>query len=75
MSADLTAAIVSASATALVAVVAIVTNNKRLDDTNRRLDDTNSRIGRLESKLDHIETLLVGYVLDVAKIKERLSIS
>ena len=68
MSADLTAAIVSASATALVAVVAILTNSKRLDDTN-------SRIGRLESKLDHIKSLLVGYVLDVAKIKERLGIS
>ncbi len=44
MDQNLTAAIVSASATALVAVVAILTNNKRLDDTNRRLDDTHSRI-------------------------------
>lgn len=78
---NLTTAIVSSSATALVAIVAIITNNKRLDDmnrriddTNRRIDDTNSRIGRVESKLDHIESLLVGYVLDVARIKERLDI-
>ena len=71
---NLTTAIVSSSATALVAIVAIITNNKRLDDTNKRLDDTNARISRLESKLDHIETLLVGYALDVARIKERLDI-
>ncbi len=75
MDQNLTTAIVSASGTALVAIVAILTNNKRLDHTNRRLDDTNSRIGRLESKLDHIESLLVGYVLDVARIKGRLDIS
>jgi hypothetical protein len=65
---------VSAGATALVAVVAILTNNKRLDDANRRLDDTNARMGRLESKLDHIEELLVSYALDVARIKEKLGI-
>ncbi len=75
MDQNLPTAIVSTTATALVAIVAIITNDKRLGDTNRRLDDTNSRIGRLESKLDHIETLLVGYVLDVARIKERLDIS
>lgn len=34
MDANLTAAVVSASSTALVAIVAILTNNKRLDDTN-----------------------------------------
>jgi hypothetical protein len=34
----------------------------------------NQRIARVESKLDHIEELLVGYCLDVARIKERLDI-
>lgn len=81
MDANLTTAIVTASGTTLVAIVAILTNNKRLDDmnrriddTNRRIDDTNSRLGRLESKIDHIEQLLVGYVVDVARIKEKLDI-
>ena len=67
MDANLTTAIVSASATALVAIVAIVNNNKRLDDTNTRL-------ARVESKLDHIEQLLVSYAIDVARIKEKLGI-
>lgn len=74
MSQDLLTAIVSASATALVAIIAILTNNKRLDDTNKQLDDTNARMGRLENKLDHIEALLVSYALDVARIKEKLNI-
>ena len=67
MEANLTTAIVSASATALVAITAILSNNKRLDDMG-------SRMSRLEHKLDHIEELLVGYCVDVARIKERLDI-
>lgn len=78
MDANLTAAIVSASATALVAIVAILTNNKRLDDMNARINSLENgmtaRISRLESKLDHIEELLVSYALDVARIKEKLGI-
>lgn len=68
MDSNLTTAIVSACATALVAIVAIVNNNKRLDDTNTRL-------ARVESKLDHIEQLLVSYAIDVARIKEKLGIT
>jgi hypothetical protein len=67
MDANLTAAIVSASSSALVAITALVLNNQRLNDMNQR-------IARVESKLDHIEELLVGYCLDVARIKERLDI-
>jgi len=74
MEANLTTAIVSASATALVAITAILSNNKRLDDMGHRMDDMGSRMGRLEQKLDHIEELLVGYCVDVARIKERLDI-
>ena len=75
MDPNLTTAIVSACATALVAVVAIVNNNKRLDDVHKRLDDTNSRLGRLESKLDNIEQMLATYAIDVARIKEKLGIT
>jgi hypothetical protein len=67
MDSNLTTAVVSASASALVAIVAILANNKRLDDVQ-------ARMSRLESKLDHIEQLLVGYCLDVARIKERFDI-
>jgi len=74
MEANLTTAIVSASATALVAITAILSNNKRLDDMGHRMDDMGSRMARLEHKLDHIEELLVGYCVDVARIKERLDI-
>ncbi|MGI8745207.1 MAG: hypothetical protein ACR2NN_22070 [Bryobacteraceae bacterium] len=68
MDANLTTAIVSASATALVAITAILANNKRLDDTNTRL-------ARVENKLDTIEHMLASYAVDVARIKEKLGIS
>jgi len=71
---NVTTAIVSASSTALVAIVAILTNNKRFDDIHKRIDSLDRRMDRLESKLDHIEQLLVGYTLDVARIKEKLGI-
>jgi hypothetical protein len=74
MDANLTTAIVSASATALVAITALVLNNQRFGEMNQRFGDVNQRITRVESKLDHIEELLVGYCLDVARIKERLDI-
>jgi cell division protein FtsL len=61
---NLTTAIVTASGTTLVAIVAILSNNKRLDDTN-------SRLTRLEAKIDHLEQLLVSYALDVARLKEK----
>ncbi|HZU26482.1 MAG TPA: hypothetical protein VFA04_13230 [Bryobacteraceae bacterium] len=67
MDPNLTTAVITASATALVAIVAIVTNNKRLDDTN-------SRLGRVESKLDTIEQMLASYAVDVGRIKEKLGI-
>jgi len=52
MNADLAMAIVSASATALVAIVAILTNSKGLDDTN-------GRMGRLETRMDRFESKLI----------------
>jgi hypothetical protein len=67
MDANLTTAIISACATALVAITAILGNNKRLDNMG-------ARMGRLEPKLDHIEELLVGYCVDLGRIKERLEI-
>jgi hypothetical protein len=54
--ANLTTAIVSA--TALVAITALLSNNKRFDDMNGRMT-------RLEAKLAHIHQILVGYCLGV----------
>jgi hypothetical protein len=61
--ANLTTAIVSA--TALVAITALLSNNKRFDDMNKRIDDMNGRMTRLEAKLAHIHQILVGYCLGV----------
>ena len=81
MDSNLTAAIVSACSTALVAIVAILTNNKRFGDIGKRIDSVEKRMDslehsmqRLEAKLDLIEQLLVAYALDVVRIKERLQI-
>jgi chaperonin cofactor prefoldin len=78
---NLTAAIISASGSTLVAIVALLVNsqrfgdmNQRFSDMSKRLDSMERRMERLESKLDHIEQLLVGYALDVARIKEKLQI-
>lgn len=67
MDTNLTTAIVSASGSVLVAIVAILSNNKRFDDVNRRID-------RLETRLEHIEQMLASYCIDVARIKERFDI-
>jgi hypothetical protein len=48
---NLATSLITASSTALVAIVAILSNNKRLDDTN-------SRLARLETKLDAIIAIL-----------------
>jgi hypothetical protein len=74
MEANLSVAIVTAASTSLVAVVALVINSGRFADMGKRIDDLNARMGRLEGKLDHIEELLVGYALDVTRIKEKLGI-
>ncbi len=52
-----------------MAITALLSNNKRLDDKNKRIDDMSGRMTRLELKLDHIEHLLVCYCLNVARIK------
>lgn len=61
MDTNLTMAIVSASGSVLVAIVAILSNNKWFDDENRRMD-------HLETRLDHIEQMLPSYRLDGARI-------
>ena len=72
MTETLQTAIVTAASTSLVAVVALVTNNKRMDDIVRSIERLSTRIDRLEDRLHKLEDTLASYVLDVARIKERL---
>jgi len=65
---NVTVAIISASSTTLVAIVALLINSQRFNDMSKRID-------RVENKLDHIEQLLVGYALDMARVKEKLGIT
>jgi hypothetical protein len=74
MDSNLTTAIVSASGTTIVAIVALLVNNKRFDDMSQRIGRVETHMDRIETKLDHIEQLLVSYALDVARIKEKLGI-
>ena len=68
MDSNVTVAIISASSTTLVAIVALLINSQRFNDMSKRID-------RVENKLDHIEQLLVGYALDMARVKEKLGIT
>ena len=54
--------VTSASATAGVAITALVLNNKRFDLIERRLD-------KIEGKLEAIDTRLNEMTLDIAKLK------
>ena len=51
MDTNLSTAIVSASGSLIVAIVAILTNNKRIDDLGKRMDGIDKRVDRLESSL------------------------
>ena len=55
-----------------MAIVALIVNNKRLDDIVKSVDRLSTRIDRLEDRLHKLEDTLASYVLDVARIKERL---
>ena len=52
MEPNLITAIVSASATALVAIVALILNSKRFEDMGKRFDDINKRFDDLGKRLD-----------------------
>jgi tetrahydromethanopterin S-methyltransferase subunit G len=67
--ANLTAAIVSASGSALVAIVALVINSgrfgdmsKRIDEVGKRVDDTNRRIDETNQRIDGSERRIVAHI-------------
>ncbi len=74
MDSNVTAAIISASSTTLVALTALLINSQRFNDMSKRIDGVEKRMERLENKLDHIEQLLVTYALDMARVKEKLGL-
>jgi predicted nuclease with TOPRIM domain len=79
MDPNLTTAIVSACATALVAIVALILNskrfedmNKRFDDMNKRMDDMGKRIDRVEKTLEMIQSDLKEFFRTLAGLDKRL---
>ena len=65
MDPNLTTAIVSASATALVAIVALIQNSKRFDDMGKRID-------RVEKQLDMIQSDLKEFFRILADLDKRV---
>lgn len=65
MDSNLTTAIVSASGTTLVAIVALVLNNKRFDDIGKHID-------RVENTLDTIQSDLKEFYRMLADLDKRV---
>ena len=75
MDPNVTTALVSACATALVAIVALILNSKRFEDMGKRFDDMNGRIDRVEKQLEIIQADLKEFfrlLADLAKRVQRL---
>jgi predicted nuclease with TOPRIM domain len=72
MDSNLTTAIVSAGATALVAIVALIQNSKRLEDMGKRFDDMAQRIGRVEKQLELIQSDLKEFFRTLAELDKRV---
>ena len=65
MDPNLTTAIVSASATALVAIVALIQNSKRFEEMGKRID-------RVEKQLDVIQSDLKEFFRTLAELDKRV---
>ena len=72
MDPNLTAAIVSASGTALVAVVALILNSKRFGDRGKRFDDMGTRMDRIERRLEIIKSDLKEFFRTLAQLDKRV---
>ncbi|MDQ2947307.1 MAG: hypothetical protein M3Y27_15475 [Acidobacteriota bacterium] len=71
MDPNLTTAIVSASATALVAIVALIQNSKRFEEMGKRIEDVGKRIDRVEKQLDVIQSDLKEFFRTLAELDKR----
>ncbi len=65
MDPNITTAIVSAGATALVAIVALIQNSKRFEDMGKRID-------RVEKQLDTIQSDLKEFFRILADLDKRV---
>lgn len=72
MDPNVTTAIVSACATALVAIVALIQNSKRFDEIGKRFDDFGKRIERVEKQLDVIQSDLKEFFRTMAELDKRV---
>ncbi len=72
MDPNITTAIVSAGATALVAIVALIQNSKRFEDMGKRFEDMGKRIDRVEKQLDTIQADLKEIFRILADLDKRV---
>ena len=72
MDPNLTTAIVSASGTTLVAVVALILNSKRFGDMGKRFDDMGTRMDRIERRLEIIKSDLKEFFRTLAQLDKRV---
>ena len=72
MEPNLITAIVSASATALVAIVALILNSKRFEDMGKRFDDMSARLDRIERRLELIESDLKEFFRSLNQHDKRI---
>jgi hypothetical protein len=68
---NLSTAIVSASGSLVVAIVAILTNNKRIDDLAKRMDQRfESMERRMDQRFDAMEKLFTEKLLRVEQVMD-----
>lgn len=71
MDSNLSTAIVSASGSLIVAIVAILTNNKRIDDLSKRTDQRFDDLGRrMDQRFDAMEKLFTEKLLRVEQVMD-----
>lgn len=73
MDSNLTTAIVSASGSTLVAIVALVLNSKRFEDIGKRFEDMGKRFDDIGKRIDRIEKVLDTIQADLKEFYRMLA--
>ena len=73
MDTNLTTAIITASSTSLVAIVALVLNSKRFEDMGKRFDDMGKRFDDMGKRIDRIERTLETIQADLKEFYRMLA--
>ena len=71
MDSNLATAVVSSSGSVIVAIVAILTNNKRIDDLAKRMDQRFAELERrMDQRFDAMEKLFTEKLLRVEQVMD-----